>query len=110
MKAGWAILALSLVATPAISFFKYERSTQVANSSGQHYVAIDETVWRHARTDLGDLRLYAGGNEIPYALTLETGNSIAEQKPVRILQPATIMGRRNFRSTWRMCRNMTTCN
>lgn len=96
MKTGWAILALSLVATPAISFFKYERSTQVANSSGQHYVAIDETVWRHARADLGDLRLYAGGKEIPYLLTRETGNSTAEQEPVRILQPGTIGGKTQF--------------
>ncbi len=96
MKMRWGILAISLIATPAISFFKYERQIQAANSSGQHYAVVDETVWRHARPDLDDLRLYASGKEIPYALSMEMGNSESEQRALRILQPGTIGGNTQF--------------
>ncbi len=96
MKPGWGFLAITLVATPAISFFRFERQIQPASSSGQHYVVVDETVWRHARPDLDDLRLYASGREIPYALSIEMGSSESEQNSLRILQPGTIGSNTEF--------------
>jgi hypothetical protein len=96
MKLGGGFLAVVLAATPAISYFKYERQIQAATSGGQHYAVVDETVWRHARPDLGDLRLYAAGGELPFALTMEMGNSESEQEPLRILQPGTVGGKTQF--------------
>jgi hypothetical protein len=96
MKTVWGIFALFLVIGPAISYFRYERQLQPATSAGQHYAIVDETLWSHARPDLQDLRLYSAGKEIPYAVTIETGNSETEQQMLRILQPATIGGKTQF--------------
>ncbi len=96
MKLSGGFLAVALVATPAIFYFKYERQLQTANSSGQHYAVVDETLWRHARPDLNDLRLFAAGNEIPYALAVEMGNLETEQRMLRILQPGTVGGKTQF--------------
>lgn len=96
MKWGWAILAAVLITGPALSYFKYTRPIQTANASGQHYAVVDETVWRHASADLDDVRVYAGEKEIPYALTIEVGDSGSEQKPLRLLQPGTVGGKTKF--------------
>ncbi len=96
MKAVWGIFALILVISPAIPYFRYERQLQAATSGGQHYAIVDETLWSHARPDLQDLRLYAAGKEIPYAVIIEAGNSETEQRVLRILQPAMIGGKTQF--------------
>ena len=96
MKWSWVILAALLITGPAISYFKYERSIQPANASGQLYAVVDETLWRHARPDLEDVRLFAAQKEIPYALTIEAGGSATEQKPLRLLQPGTVGGKTQF--------------
>ena len=57
---------------------------------------VDEAVWQHALPDLDDLRLYAGGNEIPYARRTMWGSRETEQKTVRLLQPGTIGGKTQF--------------
>ena len=96
MKSSVGMLAAFLAISPAISYFKYERPTQAASAGGQHYAIVDETIWQHAHPDLRDVRLYAGQNEIPYAVTIEMGNSESEQKPLRILQPGTVGGKTQF--------------
>ena len=89
------LFATVLAATASIAYFKYERPVQVAGG-GQHYVAIDEAVWQHARADLGDLRLYNARTEVPYALTTERGSSRNEHKDVRVLQQSTVAGKTQF--------------
>ncbi len=37
-------------------------------------MAVDEQIWKNARPDLGDLRLYSGQQEVPYALMVERGS------------------------------------
>ncbi len=96
MKTVAAILALFLLASPAIPYFKFERPLQSASSNGQHYVVIDETIWAHALPGLQDLRLYSAGKELPYALTLETGGYAINQTSLRILQPGTAAGKTQF--------------
>ena len=96
MKMAAGVLAALLFAVPSISFFKYERLAPIANTAGQHYIAVDETIWRHARPDLGDLRLYASDREIPYALKTERGGTQIEQKQVAVLQPAKLGGKTQF--------------
>jgi hypothetical protein len=88
--------AAILVVTSSLSFFKFERYLQPANSAGQHYVVVDETIWEHAQSDLADVRLYSADKEIPYALETERRSSESELQTVRVLQPATVAGKTQF--------------
>jgi Protein of unknown function (DUF3999) len=96
MKTLAVILSLFLLSSPAIPYFKFERPLQSAGSNGQHYLVIDEPIWAHASPGLQDLRLYSTATELPYALTLETGDYAVNQSPLRILQPGTAAGKTQF--------------
>jgi hypothetical protein len=96
MRATLGLLFVLLITTPSISYFKYQRELQETHSGGQHYVAVDETLYRHARPDLEDLRIYSGEKEIPYTLTIERGGSEVERKKVGVLQPGTVGGKTQF--------------
>ena len=96
MKITLGLLAALLTTSSAISYFHYQRQLQPLNSSGQHYIVVDEAVWQHARPDLGDLRIYSTDKEIPYRLTIEQGSSETEQRQCRVLQPGTVGGKTQF--------------
>lgn len=90
------ILALLLLgATSSIAYFKYQRPLQVSGS-GQRYVMVDDSIWSHSRPDLGDLRLYAGQTEVPYALMTEHGSQQHEHKEVSVLQQSVVNGNTQF--------------
>ncbi len=95
MKGVLALLALFVFAGPSVSYFKYQRPVQ-SSAAGQHYAVVDDKIWEHARGDLGDLRLYSGQNETPYALTVERGALHSESRDVRVLQPGRIGGKTQF--------------
>ncbi len=89
-------LALVLLgASASIAYFKYQRPLQVSGP-GQRYVVIDDSIWSHSRPDLGDLRLYAGQTEVPYALLTEHGSQQHEHKEVSVLQQSVVGGRTQF--------------
>jgi hypothetical protein len=96
MRIILGMLASFLAAAPSISYFNYQRQLGPIPSGGQHYIALDESVWRHVRPDLGDLRIYSGEKEIPYTLTIERGGSQIEQKKLIVLQPGTVGGKTQF--------------
>jgi len=95
MKISAGLLAAAMLAGPALSYFQQQRKVD-APGNGQHYVPVDETIWKNARPDLGDLRLYSGENEIPYALVVQRGSLEHDHKPVRVLQQATVAGKTQF--------------
>jgi hypothetical protein len=95
MRTIWLVAAL-LAASPAIPYFKFHRQIGTTSVSGQHYAAVEETIWQHALPNLEDLRIYAAGKEIPYVVRTMRGSRVTEQKPVRILQPATVGGKTQF--------------
>lgn len=95
MKMGAALLALAIVAGPSIPYFKYQRPVQ-AQPGGQRFVAVDEQIWKNARPDLGDLRLYGGQQEVPYALMVERGSRESDNKDVRVLQQSVVGGKTQF--------------
>jgi Protein of unknown function (DUF3999) len=95
-KISSAALAIILAVSAAPSYFKYRRQVQSTNSAGQHYIVVDEVLWRHARPNLDDIRMYAAETEIPYKMTVQTGGSETEQKQFRVLQPASIGGKTQF--------------
>jgi len=88
-------LALVLFASASISYFKYQRPVQLSGA-GQHYVAVDETIWKHARPDLGDLRLYVDQTETPYALVVERGSRQRDRQDVPVLQQSVVTGKTQF--------------
>jgi len=95
MKMSAGLLALAVFAGPAISYFKYQRPVQVSGA-GQHYFTVDESVWKNARPDLGDLRLYNGQAEQPYALEIERGSLEHDHKEVRVMQQGAVAGKTQF--------------
>jgi hypothetical protein len=90
------LLALVLLgASSSIAFFKYQRPVETSGS-GQNYVTIDDSVWSHSRADLGDLRLYSGQTEVPYALLTEHGSQQHEHQEVSVLQQSVVGGKTQF--------------
>jgi len=88
------VLVAVLFASP-LSYFKYQRPV-VPAQPGQQYIAVDESIWQHARSDLGDLRLYNGANEVPYSLVVERGGTEQEEKALPVFQQARIGGKTQF--------------
>src|SRR5215470_15845382 len=95
MKICLGLLALVLWAGPSISYFKYQRPVE-STGAGQHYFVVDETVWEHARPDLGDLRLFAGQTETPYTLEIERGSLEQDHQALKVLQQSTVGGKTQF--------------
>jgi hypothetical protein len=95
MKIAAALLAATFLAGPSISYFKYQRPVQ-AQPGGQRYIAVDEQTWKDARRDLGDLRLYSGQQEVPYALIVERGSRENDNKDVTVLQQSVVGGKTQF--------------
>lgn len=69
----------------AIPYFSKSRGVNVQSPDRQNYFAVDPGIWKSARSDLADLRLYDGQTQVPYALVTETGGSSNEESPARIL-------------------------
>lgn len=89
------LLLMLLMFASSVSYFKYHRPVQPVQP-GQQYIVVDESIWQHARPDLGDLRLYNGEAEVPYALKTEHGGTEHEHKPVPVFQQATVGGKTQF--------------
>lgn len=95
MKGLPVFVALALFASPSIPYFQHQRPVQTS-AAGQQYIVVDESIWQHARPDLGDLRLYSGETEIPYALVTERGSQQREHTAVPVLQQSTVAGKTQF--------------
>jgi hypothetical protein len=95
MKLSAVLLAAVIFAGPSIPYFKYQRPVEV-QPGGQRFVAVDEQVWKNARHNLGDLRLYSGQQEVPYALIVERGSRESDNKDVRVLQQSIAGGKTQF--------------
>jgi len=95
MKTAALLLAAVVVAGPAIPYFKYQKPVQ-AQPGGQRFVAVDDQIWKNARRDLSDLRLYSGQQEVPYALMVERGSREQDSKDIRVLQQSLVGGKTQF--------------
>jgi hypothetical protein len=95
MKIAAVLLATMFLAGPSIPYFKYQRPVQ-AQPGGQRFVAVDEQIWKNARHDLGDLRMYSGQQEVPYALLVERGSREQDSKDIRVLQQSVVGGKTQF--------------
>jgi uncharacterized protein DUF3999 len=88
-------LASLLLIVPSASHSKYQRSVHVS-AAGQNYVAVDDTIWNHARQDLGDLRLASGDAEMPYAFAVQRGSSEEQRTDLSVLQQSQVGGKTQF--------------
>ena len=80
----------------AIPYFHYMREITVARPAQQNYFVVDADIWDHARPDLADLRLFDGGEQIPYALREKRGRTSQEERSAKILNLGTVAGRTQF--------------
>ncbi|HME12507.1 MAG TPA: hypothetical protein VKF79_06590, partial [Candidatus Acidoferrum sp.] len=79
-----------------ITSLEFQRGVELAAGTGQQYVVVDTTMWEHTRADLGDVRLYSGGVEVPYVVQSGAGAAVREQVDCKVLQPATVAGSTQF--------------
>jgi uncharacterized protein DUF3999 len=89
------ILLTILMISSSVSYFKYQRPLKAVRS-GQQYITVDDAIWQHARPDLGDLRLYNGQTEVPYAFVTERGGTAQQRKSVRVFQQSNFRGKTQF--------------
>ncbi|HEX3443384.1 MAG TPA: DUF3999 family protein [Chthoniobacterales bacterium] len=96
MRSISTLICLVLFTASPVSYLRYERPVHLSGSGVQQYFVADEAVWKHARPDLGDLRLYAGATEVPYALITERDSLQRERTVVPVLQQSTVAGKTQF--------------
>ena len=81
--------ALAADRSAAPEYFKYSRGVHVADTKTQTYFAMDLTMWEHMRADLGDMRIYSQGVEVPYTLEVQRGGRSLSQVPAKLLDLGT---------------------
>ena len=69
----------------AIPYFAKVRSVNVETADKQNYFVVDPEIWKSARSDLADLRLYDNQVQVPYALVKASGGSSNEESSARIV-------------------------
>ena len=79
-----------------IAYFSRERSVAVSAPDRQNYLLVDADVWKYARHDLADIRLYGGQTQVPYALVTQSGGSSTQDSPAKILNLGKASGRTEF--------------
>lgn len=90
------LLADAPAPQPAVPYFSNVREIFVRASGALNYVVLDEQVYKYARHDLGDLRLYAGDREIPYAISVQRASSGVADRPARLLDLGSVGGTTQF--------------
>jgi hypothetical protein len=84
------------VSVGPFAYFERARNIKVSTPDKQNFIVLDEAVWQHSRADLGDLRLYSGEQEIPYAVVLEQGGARTEYSSIPILNKGVVHGTTQF--------------
>ena len=90
------VTSLAFAYDAAIPYFARTRSVAVSVTDRQNYIAIDRDVWKFARNDLADIRIYDGQAQVPYALIKESGGSSNEETPAKILNLGSAGGHTEF--------------
>ena len=80
----------------ATPYFSRSRGVTVVRSGGQAYVVVDSDIWKYARPDLADIRLYDGQVQVPYALAKESGGRSAEETSAKVLNLGSVGGHTEF--------------
>src|SRR5271154_1322145 len=78
------------------SYFSHVRDLKISASDRQNYFVVDQDIWKYARPDLADLRLYNGAAQVPYILREERGGTSTEERAARILNLGSASGHTEF--------------
>jgi hypothetical protein len=78
------------------SYFAHVRDVKISATDQQSYIVVDQDIWKYARPDLGDLRLYDGAAQVPYMLREERGGTSSEEQAAKILNLGTTAGHTAF--------------
>jgi|HubBroStandDraft_6_1064221.scaffolds.fasta_scaffold02449_3 hypothetical protein len=81
---------------PGIPYFSNVREVRIAQPDRQNYFIVDEELWRSARSDLGDLRLYDRASPVEYALSEQRAGVSSEEVPAKILNLGSVSGHTEF--------------
>ena len=79
-----------------IAYFGRERPVTITTGDRQNYLVVDADVWKYARPDLADIRLYDGQTQVPYALVRQSGGSSNQDSPAKILNLGRVAGSTEF--------------
>jgi len=106
MKAALIIVSLVSIFGPpreatsqpeaSASYFSHVRDVKISTPDRQSYILVDQEIWKYARPDLGDLRLYYGRAQVPYLLREERGGTSTEEQAAKILNLGTAAGHTEF--------------
>lgn len=75
----------SFASDASIAYFTRARSVTIARPDRQNYLIIDPDVWKYARADLADLRLYDGSSLVPHVLATRSGAVASQEIAAKIL-------------------------
>ena len=97
-RATFCLLLFLVPTNPetSISYFKYVRDISITQPAGQNYFVVGTDIWDNARPDLGDLRLFDGDQQMPYALREERGGVSIQERPARVLNLGTVGSKTEF--------------
>lgn len=101
MKSIYLVLlfvALADASTPeaAIPYFSNVRDVHIAQPDRQNFFIVDEEIWNHSRSDVGDLRLYNGDAPVQYSLSEQRAGTSSEEVEAKVLNLGSVGGRTEF--------------
>ncbi len=102
MRLALALALITLLAdvpsTPqaAPGYFSNLRDVHISEPTKQNYFLIDEELWSHSRSDLGDLRLYDGEKPVQYALSEQREGFASDEVEAKILNLGVVSGHTEF--------------
>jgi hypothetical protein len=93
---GFLLFSVATFASdPSIAYFTRARRLTISAPDRQNYLIIDADVWKYARADLADLRLYDGSSLVPHALSASGGVS-SQETAAKILNLGSTGGHTEF--------------
>ena len=94
---AWAIiLAASSSYEAAIPYFSRVRDVIDIAPDRQNYFVLDPDIWRFARPDLADLRLYDGQSQVPYVIKQQSAGRSNREAFAKTLNLGTIRDHAEF--------------
>jgi hypothetical protein len=80
----------------SISYFSRSRPISISRADKQNYIVVDGDIWKFSRNDLGDLRIYDGTSQVPYAFVRAAAGSSTQEKAAKIFNLGSVAGRTEF--------------
>lgn len=86
----------SFASDASMAYFTRARSVTISVPDRQNYLILDADVWKYARADLADLRLYDGSALVPHAFSTRSGGVSSQEIAAKILNLGSTAGHTEF--------------